>query len=90
MVWTVELSNLAKKNLKQFDPQVSRRILIFLLERVACLENPRLIGEALQGSTLGEYWKYRVGDYRVIAELKNDILCVEVIRVGHRREVYKH
>ncbi len=52
MVWTVELSSLAKKNLKQFDPQVSRRILSFLLERVACLENPRLIGELNIGRIL--------------------------------------
>jgi mRNA interferase RelE/StbE len=89
MAWTIDLSSQAKKNLKQFDPQVARRILEFLFERVAALDDPRLIGEPLQGSKLGEYWKYRAGDYRIIAELKDDIFCVVVVRIGHRKEVYK-
>jgi mRNA interferase RelE/StbE len=89
MAWKIELSNQAKKNLKQFDPQTAKRILVFLFERVAMLENPRDIGEALQGTRLGECWKYRIGDYRVVAELKDSILCIVVVRIGHRREVYK-
>jgi len=89
MAWTIELSNQAKKNLKQFDPQTAKRILSFLLERVATLDNPRNIGEALQGTKLGECWKYRVGDYRIVAELKDNVLCIVVVRIGHRREVYK-
>lgn len=90
MAWTIELSNQAKKNLKQFDAQTTKRILSFLLERVATLDNPRNIGEALQGTKLGECWKYRVGDYRIVAELKDNVLCIVVVRIGHRREVYKH
>ena len=89
MAWTIELSTQAKKNLKQFDPQTTKRILAFLFERVSMLENPRSIGEALQGTTLGDCWKYRVGDYRIVAELKDSVLCIVVVRVGHRREVYK-
>jgi len=57
--------------------------------RVAKLENPRSIGQALAGSTLGNYWKYRVGDYRIIADIQDGKLIVLVVRVGNRREVYR-
>jgi mRNA interferase RelE/StbE len=57
--------------------------------RVAKLENPRSIGQALAGSTLGDYWKYRVGDYRIIADIQDGKLIVLVVRVGNRREVYR-
>jgi mRNA interferase RelE/StbE len=57
--------------------------------RVAKLEDPRSIGEALTGSRLGNYWKYRVGDYRIIADIQDARLCVQVVRLGNRREVYR-
>jgi len=57
--------------------------------RVAKLENPRSIGQALAGSTLGDFWKYRVGDYRIIADIQDGKLIVQVVRVGNRREVYR-
>jgi mRNA interferase RelE/StbE len=56
---------------------------------VAPLENPRDIGEALKGSTLGEFWKYRVGDYRLICRIVDARITIIVIRVGNRREVYR-
>jgi len=89
MAWKVELSTLARKNLEQLDPQVARRILAFLHERVAPLEDPRSIGEALKGSRLGAFWKYRVGDYRVIANIEDGALSVVVVKIGNRREVYR-
>ncbi len=89
MAWKVELSTLAQKNLQQLDPPVARRILAYLSERVERLEDPRSIGEALKGSSLGDYWKYRVGDYRVIAQLDNQILRILVVRIGNRRNVYR-
>lgn len=89
MVWNVELSTLAQKNLDQLDPQVARRILSFLNERVACLDDPRSIGESLKGSRFGEFWKYRVGDYRVIANIEDTVLRVLVVKIGNRREVYR-
>ncbi|HSY99938.1 MAG TPA: type II toxin-antitoxin system RelE/ParE family toxin [Terriglobales bacterium] len=67
---------------------MSRRILNFLRERVEKLDDPRQIGQRLQG-TLSEFWKYRVGDYRLICSLEDDRLVVLVLRIGHRREVYK-
>ena len=57
--------------------------------RVAKLENPRSIGQALAGSKLGDYWKYRVRDYRIIADIQDGKLIVLVVRVGNRREVYR-
>jgi mRNA interferase RelE/StbE len=67
---------------------VSGRILNFLRERVEKLDDPRQIGQRLQG-TLSEFWKYRVGDYRLICSLEDDRFVVLVLRIGHRREVYK-
>jgi len=89
MAWKVELSSLAQKNLDQLDPQMARRVLSFLHERVSPLDDPRSIGEALKGSRLGDFWKYRVGDYRVIAEINDQGLRILVVRVGNRREVYR-
>lgn len=89
MAWTVELSSLAQKNLDELDPPIARRILTFLNDRVACLDDPRSIGEALKGSRLGEFWKYRVGDYRVISRIEDSVLRILVVRIGNRREVYR-
>ena len=89
MAWKVELSKLAQKNLDSLDPQITRRILRFLYERVAPLENPRALGEALKGQALGAFWKYRVGDYRIIASLEDEVMRVLIVRLGNRREVYR-
>jgi mRNA interferase RelE/StbE len=89
MNWTIELSDHAHQDVGKLDRQISRRIYKFLFGRLAKLENPRSIGEALRGSKLGEYWKYRVGNYRLICKIKDDRLLVLVLRVGHRREVYR-
>ena len=89
MAWKVELSSLAQKNLDQLDPQIARRVLSFLHERVAPLDDPRSIGEALKGSRLGEFWKYRVGDYRIISSIEDGALRILVVKIGNRREVYR-
>ncbi len=89
MAWRVELSPLAQKSLDSFDPPSARRILKFLAERVAPLDDPRSIGEALKGSRLGEFWKYRVGDYRLIASIEDHQVSVLVVKIGNRREVYR-
>jgi addiction module toxin, RelE/StbE family len=89
MAWKIELSSLAQQNLAQLDPPVSKRILNFLHERVAYLDDPRCIGDALKGSRLGEFWKYRVGDYRIICSIEDEALRILVVRIGNRREVYK-
>lgn len=89
MAWNVEVSEEADRQLGKLDPQTARRIVKFLYERVARLEDPRGIGEALRGPKFGELWKYRVGDYRVLARIEDNILRILVVKVGHRREVYE-
>jgi mRNA interferase RelE/StbE len=89
LAWRIEFSSAARKDVMALDPQVARRITGFLRERVAVLDDPRAIGEALQGSRLGAFWKYRVGDYRVIANIGDQVLRILVVRVGNRREVYR-
>jgi mRNA interferase RelE/StbE len=89
MVWRIEFSPLAERNLSQLDRQVAQRILKFLHARVARLDNPRSIGEALKGSKLGEFWKYRIGDYRVIANIDDETVRIIVVRLGNRREIYR-
>ena len=89
MAWRIELSDLARKNLKQLDPQNAKRILIFLSDRVSHLEDPRSIGEALRGSKLGELWKYRVGDFRIISSIEDKTVRIIVVRIGNRKDVYR-
>ena len=89
LAWLIEIGDDAAKDLRKLDTQVARRITAFLRDRIAVLEDPRSLGEALKGSKLGDFWKYRVGDYRVIADIQDSVVCIEVIRVGNRRDIYK-
>ncbi len=89
MAWQIEFDRAALKELKKLDAPIAKRLLGFLYERVIKLENPRSVGQALKGSRLGEFWKYRVGDYRIIAKIEDEKLLVLVLRVANRREVYK-
>ena len=89
MAYRVELSAEVARELGKLDRQQAKRILKFLQERVAKLDDPRSIGKALHGSRLGEFWKYRVGDYRLICKIEDDRLIVLVLRVGHRKEIYR-
>ena len=89
MVYKIGIDPVAARELDKLDKQVTHRILKFLHERLAKLDDPRSIGEALTGSRLGELWKYRVGDYRIIASIEDDYLLIIVVRIGHRREVYR-
>ncbi len=89
MAWRIEFDAAAERDLDKLDPPVARRILAFLHQRLAQLDDPRSLGEALRGSRLGEFWKYRVGDYRLIASIEDDRLLILVVRIGNRREVYR-
>ncbi len=89
MVWRVELSDQAQKGLRQIDPSQAQRILNFLYERVRVNEDPRAMGEALKGPRLGEFWRYRVGDFRIICAILDEALLVLVVRIGNRRDIYR-
>lgn len=89
MAWRIEFAESAAKQLRKLDPQVAKRILAYLRDRIAPLEDPRSLGEALRGKDLGDFWKYRVGDWRIIADVEDGVMLITVIRLGNRREVYR-
>jgi mRNA interferase RelE/StbE len=89
LAWRVEFDDGAKRDLEKLDKPIALRITRFLRERVGQLDDPLSIGDALKGSRLGDFWRYRVGDYRIICDLENQRLLVLVLRVGHRREIYR-
>lgn len=89
MVWRIEFHRAAERELEKLGHEAARRILRFLNDRVARLDDPRSIGEALKGSELGDFWKYRVGDYRVIASIDDGEVRILIVRIGNRRDVYR-
>ena len=89
MAYEIEFDPDALKDLRKLDRPVQQRLIGFLRLRVATLENPREIGEPLSGAKLGNYWKYRVGDWRIICDVQDSRIIVRVLRIGNRREVYR-
>ncbi len=89
MAFEIEFDPEAVQDLKKLDRPVQQRLVGFLRQRVAALDNPRDIGEALTGTKLGSYWKYRVGDWRIICDIQDRRVVVRVLRIGNRREVYR-
>lgn len=89
MAWRIRFTASAEKQLGKLDPQVAKRILTFLRDRVAALDDPRGIGEALRGRELGDFWTYRVGDWRIIADIEDAVVTITVVRLGNRHEVYR-
>jgi len=89
MAWTIDFERAAERELDKLDPAVTRRILTFLHRRLSPLDDPRALGEALTGPELGEFWKYRVGDYRILARIQDRQVRILVVRIGNRREVYR-
>ena len=88
MIWKIEYGAGAVKELEKLDKASARRIIDYLDKRVAKLDNPRSLGKALTGP-LGAFWRYRVGDYRVICDIKDNKITVLVIRIGDRKDVYE-
>ena len=84
----IEYTPQAAKELERLDRPAAYRIIQFLDERVIPCDDPRAIGQALH-SKLGQYWKYRVGDCRVICEIKDKAVEIIVVSVGNRRDVYR-
>ena len=89
MAFDIEFDPDALKDLKKLDRPIQQRLVGFLRQRIATLENPRELGEALTGARLGNYWKYRVGDWRIICDIQDTRIVVRVLRIGNRREVYR-
>ena len=89
MAWKIEFDPLADREIDRLDPEIARRIVKFLHGRLAKLDDPRSMGAALTGPRFGEFWKYRVGDYRVIARIEDKILRILVVKIGNRSVVYR-
>ena len=87
MVWTINYSDRALKSLRKMDKQNARRIVDFMDLRIAVAADPRQSGKPLKGE-LGEFWRYRVGDYRILCEIRDDELVILAATIGHRRVVY--
>lgn len=88
LVYKVEYSQEARKQLKKLDRQILLKIKEWVELRLIGCDNPRLWGKSLTGSH-GEKWRYRVGDHRILCLIKDGIVTIEVVSIGHRKEVYK-
>ena len=88
MAWTIEYTDTARTQLRKLDREAARRIVDYMDKLVALLESPRSTGRALAGP-LGGFWRYRVGDHRVICDIQDRVLRVLVVRVGGRDRVYR-
>jgi len=83
----IRFSAHALKQLKKLDRQIAKRVIDFLENKVTGIEDPRQMGKSLQGQ-LVNLWRYRVGDYRVIVEIKDEELIIQIIKIGHRKDIY--
>ena len=89
MTWTISYTESALRQLKKLDKVMALRVVDFMDERIAPLDDPRSLGKNLVGPKRGTYWRYRIGDIRVICSIQDSEMCVLVIEMGHRREVYR-
>lgn len=88
MAWTIEYADTARRQLRKLDKTAARRIVEFTDQRVTRGEDPRNVEKALKGS-LGDLWRYRVGDFRVLCDIQDGVLTVLVLQIGNRRDVYR-
>jgi mRNA interferase RelE/StbE len=87
-VWRIEFDRAAVRDLRRLGIDGERRVLRYLRERIAGSDDPRRYGRALTGDRTG-FWRYRVGDYRIVAVIEDNRFVVLIVAVGHRREVYR-
>lgn len=87
MTWQIKFDPRAVKELKKIDKKAQKRIIDYLKKQVATQDNPRIFGKSLKGDKRG-FWRYRVGDYRIICDLLDDTMIILVIKIGHRQSVY--
>ncbi len=87
-IWRVEFDRAAVRDLRKLGADAEGRVLRYLRERISGSEDPRRLGHALIGDRKG-LWRYRVGDYRIVAAIEDDRFVVLVVAVGHRREIYR-
>ena len=88
MTYRVEYTKAAVKQFKKMDRQIAALILSYIEEKLVDCDTPRAYGKALQGS-LNDKWRYRVGDYRILAKIEDTKVIIIVVEVGHRKDIYR-
>ncbi|WP_139652812.1 type II toxin-antitoxin system RelE family toxin [Raoultibacter phocaeensis] len=88
MAWSIEYSDKARKQLKKLDPNQSKLLIAWIEKNLLGCDDPRSIGTALSGDKY-EWWRYRVGSYRLLVEIKDEELVILIVQTGHRRDVYR-
>lgn len=87
-MYKVEYTRTAVKQIKKMDKKIAAFILSFIEEKLVDCDNPRLYGKAFHGE-LNDIWRYRVGDYRILAKIEDSKLIIVVVEIGHRKDIYK-
>lgn len=87
--WKVKFSPTADRQFEKLDPSVRRSINRYILQHLVTEGNPKRFGKPLTGN-LKEFWRYRIGDYRLICEIQDHKLTIIALKIAHRRDVYKN
>ncbi|MBU2830836.1 MULTISPECIES: type II toxin-antitoxin system RelE family toxin [Acidithiobacillus] len=88
MVWRIEYAESVQKDVRKIDAQERKRIRDFIEVKVANLENPRSLGKPLSGGLSG-LWRYRVGSFRIVANIEDRDVRILVVKIAHRKEAYR-
>lgn len=88
MKYTVEYTKRAIKQLKKLDKQTSALLLGWIEKNLVDCDNPRQFGKGLTANRKGE-WRYRIGNYRLVADIQDDKIVILILNIGHRRDIYK-
>ena len=88
MKYQVEYTEQAIKELKKLDGFTKRMIKAWIDKNLVNCENPRLHGKALSANRVGQ-WRYRIGDYRILADIQDEKIVIFVCAVGHRSKIYE-
>lgn len=86
-MYSVVFTDKARKTLKKLDPNISKLILAWIRKNLEGCSDPRKHGKALVGDHSGQ-WRYRIGDYRLIAEIQDEEIIILVLNIGHRKNIY--
>lgn len=87
MKYEIIFTKKADKQLRKIDITQQRIIINWVEKNLKNTDNPKRFGKALKGN-LRDYWRYRIGDYRIIAEINNDEIKILIVNIGHRKDIY--
>ena len=88
MIYELKYEARAVKQIMKLDPATRKLIKSWIEKKLLNTDNPRQHGKGLTGS-LSQYWRYRVGDYRILAEINDAEIIIIIVEIGHRRDIYR-